>query len=80
MKELDLLLDGWLRSRYEEATPAQQASFEALLELSDPELVHYLLGGGLAADPGLAAAVDAVLRGPCIMSTPAVEPSGTKPI
>jgi antitoxin CptB len=80
MKELDLLLERWLRTQYEQATPAQRSGFEALLELPDPDLLHYLLGGELPADPQLAAAVKAVLTPRRIMSSLPAEPSGTTPI
>jgi antitoxin CptB len=80
MKELDLLLHRWLRTRYEAATSAQQAGFEALLELPDPQLLQFLLGGEVPADPGIAAAVNDVLASAHIMSPRAVEPSGSTPI
>jgi len=43
MKELDQLLTGYLDDRYEGAPEEDKAAFRALLELSDPELVGYLL-------------------------------------
>ena len=61
MKELDMLLQRWLSARYDGATDAQRARFEALLELPDPELVGYLLGGVRPADPEVAAAIDEIL-------------------
>ncbi|MBP6515052.1 MAG: succinate dehydrogenase assembly factor 2, partial [Steroidobacteraceae bacterium] len=39
MKELDLLLVGWLERRYPEASAAQVAAFETVLEQQDPVLV-----------------------------------------
>jgi antitoxin CptB len=45
MKELDLLLSGWLETQFERASEAQRGQFEALLELPDPQLARYLLGG-----------------------------------
>jgi antitoxin CptB len=50
-KELDLLLLDWVEQHFEAATAAQRARFAALLELSDPDLEHYLmrLGRPLAA-------------------------------
>jgi antitoxin CptB len=80
MKELDLLLQRWLRTRYGTATPAQRAGFEALLELPDPQLLQFLLGGEVPVDPGIAAAVNGVLASAHIMSSPAAEPSGSKQI
>ena len=43
MKELDQLLTAYLEESYDEAGEADKAAFCALLELSDPELVGYLL-------------------------------------
>jgi succinate dehydrogenase flavin-adding protein (antitoxin of CptAB toxin-antitoxin module) len=43
MKELDQLLTGYLDNRYDTACEADKAAFRALLELSDPELVGYVL-------------------------------------
>jgi antitoxin CptB len=68
VKELDLLLSGWLRSRFEHADPTEQRRFVHLLELPDPDLVRYLLGGEQAPTPELASAVQAVLQNALIMS------------
>jgi succinate dehydrogenase flavin-adding protein (antitoxin of CptAB toxin-antitoxin module) len=84
MKELDLLLERWLRTRYEGASAAQRAGFEALLELPDPQLQQYLLGAQVPVDAGIAQAVEGVLAGGGIMSHQmsqlAAEPSGSKPL
>jgi succinate dehydrogenase flavin-adding protein (antitoxin of CptAB toxin-antitoxin module) len=80
MKELDLLLERWLRTQYAGATALQQAGFEALLELPDPQLRQYLLGAELPADAGMAQAVQGVLASAHIMSPAAVEPSGAPPL
>jgi antitoxin CptB len=45
MKELDVLLQRWLDRRYDAASSDERASFEAFLELPDPELARYLLRG-----------------------------------
>ena len=45
MRELDLVLLRWLEQRYEDASPAQRAQFEALLDLPDPQLAAWLLQG-----------------------------------
>ena len=71
MKELDLLLAGWLEAQYERASAAERGEFEALLELPDPELARYLLGGEAPADPALARVIQAVRTRARIMSTPA---------
>jgi succinate dehydrogenase flavin-adding protein (antitoxin of CptAB toxin-antitoxin module) len=44
MKELDLLLTRYVRERYVAAPAGQQAAFEALLALPDPEIADFLLG------------------------------------
>ena len=77
MKELDLLLIGWLETRFECASDAQRGQFEALLELPDPQLARYLLGGERPEGAELAATVDAVLSGTGIMST--LAPGGNLP-
>jgi antitoxin CptB len=61
MKELDELLTRYVRDRYPTAPPAQQAAFEALLALTDPQIADYLLGYDTAPDPEVAAVVRSVL-------------------
>jgi succinate dehydrogenase flavin-adding protein (antitoxin of CptAB toxin-antitoxin module) len=61
MKELDLLLLGWLHGQYPGATEARRGQFEALLELSDPQIADYLLGYVTPPDPTLAELVRAVI-------------------
>jgi antitoxin CptB len=61
MKELDILLQRWLTARYDGATEVQRARFEALLELPDPDLAAYLLGGLRPADPEVATAIGDIL-------------------
>jgi antitoxin CptB len=60
MKELDLMLVGWVRARFDQASETERLQFRSLLELPDPELVRYLLGGERPDCPTLAAAVEAV--------------------
>ena len=80
MKELDLLLGGWVRDRFDQADAAQRTEFEALLALPDPLLAGYLLAG-VAAPPELASAVQAVLTNARIMSRRAgAEPSADGPL
>jgi antitoxin CptB len=55
MKELDLLLQGWLEQRYLSASTAERTLFAQLLELPDPQIAAYLLGNERPADPALAA-------------------------
>ena len=68
MKELDLLLESWLRARFEQASTHEREAFIGLLELADPDLVRYLLGGERPPTPELASAVGAVLTHANIMS------------
>ena len=44
MRELDLLMSGYLRRCYHVACSADQSAFRSLLKLSDPELIALLLG------------------------------------
>lgn len=43
MRELDDLLLAYLEHRYTDASAADKQAFRSLLELSDPELISYLL-------------------------------------
>ncbi len=54
MKELDLLLERFGRRGFPQATAAERVLFEELLELPDPLLAGYLLGGVAPADPQMA--------------------------
>jgi antitoxin CptB len=60
IKELDLLLQGWLAAGFQGATGEQRLAFAGLLELSDPELAGYLLGGERPAQAALLEIVAAV--------------------
>jgi len=44
MKELDLLLAGYLQHHWSTASASERQSFAQILELPDPELAAYLLG------------------------------------
>jgi antitoxin CptB len=59
-KELDLLLQRWLRAAWPSADAASRALFETLLALPDPELADYLLGGARPTRADLAALVQAI--------------------
>jgi succinate dehydrogenase flavin-adding protein (antitoxin of CptAB toxin-antitoxin module) len=71
MKELDLLLLGWLHGQYPGASEARRGQFEALLELPDPLLAAYLLGRTRPEGTELAALVESIQGGQRIMSSPA---------
>jgi succinate dehydrogenase flavin-adding protein (antitoxin of CptAB toxin-antitoxin module) len=51
MKELDLLLERFGRRAFPGASLRQRQAFEGLLELPDPVLAGYLLGGETPSDP-----------------------------
>jgi antitoxin CptB len=44
MKELDVLLEAYLNTRFSQAALAEQHAFAALLELPDPVLMSYIVG------------------------------------
>lgn len=44
MKELDVVLEGYLALHYANATTEERIAFETLLELPDPELLYQLTG------------------------------------
>ena len=50
MRELDVLLQAFVESAFEELDDADMSRFEAILNLSDPKLRAYLVGGIEAAD------------------------------
>lgn len=60
MRELDLLLVRYLEREYPTAASETQRGFQRLLELSDPELLAYLLRGERPADQELAHVIDRV--------------------
>jgi antitoxin CptB len=70
MKELDLLLVGWLERQFDGASEAARGQFEALLELPDPQIAGYLLGRE-PPPAQLAALVEAIRTGAHIMSSAA---------
>jgi antitoxin CptB len=78
MKELDLLLSGWLESQFGCSSEAQRRQFEALLGLSDPQLVRYLLGGERPERADLVGMIEAVRAGSGVMSSPPA-PAGNLP-
>ena len=53
MRELDVVLQGYLENCYPQASAAEQRAFELLLELQDPQLFAYLLGSDKPHDPEL---------------------------
>ena len=63
MKELDLILQGWLEHRYPLASTVERTVFAQILELPDPQLAGYLLGHETPTDPALAALVAQLASG-----------------
>jgi len=64
MKELDLLLEGYLAARYPKAGQAEQGAFRALLELQDPVLFDYVTGRDRPASEDERRVIDALRRTP----------------
>jgi antitoxin CptB len=55
MKELDLLLLRYLRDRHALAATDERDAFAEFLELPDPDIARYLIGGDVPEDPRHAA-------------------------
>lgn len=62
MRELDLILIRYLEQRWPGATATERTAFELFLQLPDPQIAGYLLGGVDPPDAGIRELVDA-LRG-----------------
>jgi len=62
MKELDILLERYVRSGVGQASAEERATLTQLLELPDPHLADYLFGHIPASDPRIARLV-ADIRG-----------------
>ena len=54
MKELDVLLERYVRSRLSNASPEERQTLTWLLELPDPALADYLFGHIPADEPQMA--------------------------
>jgi antitoxin CptB len=63
MKELDVLLERYAHTLKVEASAAERAVFERLLDLADPQLAAYLLGQDVPGDPELAGLVRRIADG-----------------
>ena len=55
MKELDFLLLRYLRNQHGRAASDERAAFSEFLELPDPDLARYLIGGDVPENPRHAA-------------------------
>lgn len=62
MKELDVLLLGYLEQHHPNASAAEQQAFADLLELPDPQLWTYLSGRERPDDALLAALIERIAR------------------
>jgi succinate dehydrogenase flavin-adding protein (antitoxin of CptAB toxin-antitoxin module) len=60
MKELDVLLERYVRSRLAGASSEERQTLNRLLELPDPLLADYLFGHTPAAEPHMARLVAAI--------------------
>lgn len=54
MRELDLLLEGFLEHRYQALSPADRDSFARLLDCPNEDLMDWLMEGGSPQDEQLA--------------------------
>ena len=64
MRELDELLASYLDSAYERAPETEKLAFRTLLEVPDPDLIGYLLGGQLHANPQIADVIETIRSRP----------------
>jgi antitoxin CptB len=60
MKELDVLLERYVRSRLPDTSSEERQALTRLLELPDPVLSDYLFGHAAAPEPSLAGLVAAI--------------------
>jgi succinate dehydrogenase flavin-adding protein (antitoxin of CptAB toxin-antitoxin module) len=60
MKELDIVLERYVRLRLPDAGPEDRQTLTRLLELPDPLLADYLFGHATAVEPPLAALIAAI--------------------
>jgi len=60
MRELDLLLEGFLMDRYQALSAADRASFERLLDCRNEDLMAWLINGDSPQDEQLAEIVNQI--------------------
>ena len=53
MKELDVVMTGYLENHYLQASQADQKNFRVLLEMQDPDLFALLVGRDSSDDPNI---------------------------
>ncbi len=64
MRELDELLARYLERAYERAPEYEKLAFRTLLEVPDPDLIGYLLGSQLHANPQIADVIETIRSRP----------------
>ena len=64
MKELDILLERYVRSQVAQASVEDRATLRQLLDLPDPELADHLLGHIPVSDARMARLMEAIRGGP----------------
>ena len=62
MRELDVMLGRYLDRAWEMASPAERRAFVQLVELQDPELVGYRVGGTTPPEDAQRAVVACIRR------------------
>lgn len=65
-RELDRLLDWWLRDRFLNADVSTRAAFDALLDTPDPELWRWMTGQSEPNEPRFAGIVDEIRAHHCV--------------
>ena len=64
MKELDVLLEGYLKTQDQTASEAEQGAFRALLDEQDPVLYAYVMGRGQPAAEDQRRVIESLRRAP----------------
>jgi len=64
MRELDELLARYLDNAYQRAPEAEKLAFHELLQVPDPDLIRYLLGGQVHASPQIADVIETIRSRP----------------
>ncbi len=61
VKELDVLFTRFVESTYDDLSESDQAAFNKLLEIEDPEILAYMLYDDKPTDPDVAGIVEKIL-------------------